>query len=102
MFDLAERWRIVDRWGMPDPYRLRKMPISRWLQLKAWANIRGPSQARRDDFNAAQLAKWVATPYVAEDDRELAKFLPPWARPSDYQQWANLGPDPTPAEYSVE
>ena len=78
-----------------------RMPISLWLQWRAWFNIQGPPQWLRDDYNATDLAFRMSI-RSPEDERGPNDFLRPWARPSDYRQWVNLGEDPKPEEFVID
>lgn len=81
------------------------MPMSLWMKWKAYQRVRGPlSMSSRMDYLAAMVALYTAMPNIAEADREIRKFLPPWARASDFAQWVDLGEDEQrgPMEFEVE
>lgn len=83
---------MADRFGVLDPRELRrKMPLSLWIQWRAFAKLSGafdPNQALREDYHAARQLMMTAAPYLEERDRDEAKFLPlAWRRPADYARW---------------
>ena len=92
------------QWRVRDPKKLRDgMPISLWIQWRAWWQLQGPPAHLRSDFHAAALAREIAKPHLLDkEDADLGNFLQPWHRRSDFRQWANLGEDDGPEEFVVD